>query len=612
MAITSPASYSAWVDRDEILIKYKFDKDYVNDCRAIRSRRWDGTLNHFSVNDAHHVRELTRKWGIPISLDIENLPTFNDPLDPVALEATKAQKDNARELYEQSTMLEWPEFEIPGLVKPLHPYQRAGVAYMQRVRRCILGDQMGLGKTTQAISTVVLDQSLPVVIASKNRLKETIREDILSFYPNLKISVVNGGALKDIPKSDVIIVNYDIVSQRLPDIFNHGFNSLIVDESHYIKNGKRISRCPICSNKLRAINSVNCPSCGARGIKPKSRWSVRRTDAVMQLAHSLPDNNLIMLLTGTAINIRPGELVRQLECINRLKVFGGEWKFRQRYCPDNKTAQNLKELNTKLRENCYVRRRTRDVYGQLPPVQNSIQRMILSKEQRARYKEIEDDVVHYLSNKARQRAIDVGEHGHTAYWNKRRAVERAEALIRVNVLRSVIAEIKMEAMQDWINNFLESGDEKMVVFANKISVVDGIYEAHRDVAVKVRGDVTNKDALAATHSFQEEDWCRMWVANLQSGKEGFTLTESKHVVFCEPEWSPTYHAQGVGRVYGRANNPHGATAYWLLAEDTIDFDMYELLQERQVVIDAVLDGEEDTAEQESMQNALIELLEKRN
>ncbi len=594
-----------------ILIKYKYDEKYVLDCRAIESRRWDGSLNHFSFADAAHVRELTTKWGIPVTPDVEELPNFNDAVTPAPVVDTKVQKQTARELYDHSALLDWPEFDIPGLAMPLHPYQRAGVAYMQKVRRSILGDQMGLGKTTQAISTVVLDNALPVVIASKNRLKETIREDILKFYPGLKISLLNGGALKDIERSDVIIVNYDIVSQRLPDIFNHGFNSLIVDESHYIKNGKRISRCPLCGHKLRAVNSVNCPACGARGVKAKSRWSVRRTDAVMQLAHSLPADNLIMLLTGTAINIRPGELVRQLECIDRLKVFGGEWKFRQRYCPDNKTAQNLKELNTKIRENCYVRRRTRDLYRQIPPVQHSIQRMILSKEQRERYREIENDVVHYLSDKARQRALDIGEHGHTAYWNKRRAVERAEALVKINVLRSVIAEIKMEAMQDWINNFLESGDEKMVVFAMHISVVDGIYEAHRDEAVKVRGDVTNKEALAATHSFQEEDWCRMWIANLQSGKEGFTLTESKHVVFCEPEWSPTYHAQGVGRVYGRANNPHGATAYWLLAEDTIDFDMYKLLQDRQIVIDAVLDGEEDTAEQESMQNALIELLESR-
>jgi SWI/SNF-related matrix-associated actin-dependent regulator of chromatin subfamily A-like protein 1 len=578
---------------------------------------WDYNPNLIAAIH-HHVpnAEWKNKKGayeVPLYDLIEVIKfaqAYSLTVDPALILEGEQRLTVASELFEASSLLDWPEFDIPGLVKPLRPYQRAGVAYMLRVRRCILADQQGLGKTVQAISTVVLDESLPVLIVCKNRLKETIREDLLEFYPALNITVLNGGSHQEVPRSDVVIVNYDIVSQRYDDIIEHGFKSLIVDESHYIKNGKRKSSCPVCGEALR-IDGVNCSHCGAKKIKVRNSWSVRRTNAVMNLAHSLPPEALVLLLTGTPINIRPGELIRQLECIDRLDIFGGEWKFRMRYCPDNKTARNLKELNTKLRENCFIRRKTKDVYPQLPKVQHSVQRIVLSKEKMERYHEIENDVVEYLAIKARERARDEGLNPDRAYWNKRRSAERAEALIRVNVLRGAIVELKFEEMVEWVANFLEDGDQKIILFAERIKIVEGFYEKYKDIAVKVRGDVSNKTALAATHSFQEDDWCRVFVANLQSAKEGYTLTASSDVIFCEPEWAPTSHAQGISRSYGRTNDPHGTTAWWLLAPETIDVDMFRMLQDRQAVVDAVTDGEELDEEQVSIVDEMIRLLEAR-
>jgi len=536
---------------------------------------------------------------------------FELTVDPEIEARIQKAVDDAKELYEHSTLLYWEHFDIPGLVKPLRPYQRAAVAYIRRVRRCILADQPGLGKTAESISTVILDESLPVVVVCKNRLKETLREDFLDFYPNLNITILNGGRRQEIPKSDVVIVNYDIASQRREDLLEHGFNALIVDESHYIKNGKKRSTCTGCGHKVNS-NAVNCKGCGKTGIKVNTRWGVRRTDAVMRLSMSLPPEALVLLLTGTPINIRPGELVRQLECIDRLDIFGGEWRFRKRYCPDNKTALNLQELNTKLRENCFIRRKTSDVYGQLPPIQNSIQRMVLTDDQIKRYKEIENDIVEYLADKARQKAIDMGEDHDAAYWQKRNAVERAEALLRVNALRGAVVDLKYEAMLEWIDTFLETGDEPILLFAERIKVVEGIYERYREMAVKVRGDITNEQALEATHTFQEQDWCRVFAANISSAKEGFTLTKASHVAFLELMFAPTDHSQAVSRCYGRTNDPHGATAYYLLAPGTIDYDQYRLLQERQKVVDAVTDGSMELDEKQlSIEDQLIKMLEAR-
>src|ERR1017187_1935457 len=371
--------YNVHMDHKSVVITFDYNATLISVVHHyVPGVSWKGSLGVYkapetSVNEAI---KFAHEFGLTVDPEIE----------------ARIQKavDDAKELYEHSTLLDWKDFEIPGLVLPLRPYQRAAVAYMQRVRRCILADQPGLGKSSESISAVILDKSLPVVVVCKNRLKETLREDFLKFYPDLNITILNGGKHQEIPKSDVVIVNYDIAKQRLPDIIEHGFNALIVDESHYIKNGKKRSTCTGCGHKVNS-NAVNCRGCGRTGIKVNTRWDVRRTDAVMRLSMTLPPEALVLLLTGTPINIRPGELIRQLECIDRLDIFGGEWRFRKRYCPDNKTALNLQELNTKLRENCFIRRKTSDVYGQLPPIQNSIQRMVLTDDQMERYKEIEND-----------------------------------------------------------------------------------------------------------------------------------------------------------------------------------------------------------------------------
>jgi SNF2 family DNA or RNA helicase len=591
--------YNVHMDHKSVVITFDYNATLISVVHHyVPGVSWKGSLGVYkapetSVNEAI---KFAHEFGLTVDPEIE----------------ARIQKavDDAKELYEHSTLLDWEEFEIPGLAIPLRPYQRAAVAYMQRVRRCILADQPGLGKSNESISAVILDKSLPVVVVCKNRLKETLREDFLKFYPDLNITILNGGKHQEIPKSDVVIVNYDIAKQRLPDIIEHGFKALIVDESHYIKNGKKRSTCTGCGHKVNS-NAVNCRGCGRTGIKVNTRWDVRRTDAVMRLSITLPPEALVLLLTGTPIEIRPGELIRQLECIDRLDVFGGEWRFRKRYCPDNKTALNLQELNTILRENCFVRRKTSDVFGQLPPIQNSIQRMVLSDDQMKIYKEIENDVVEYLADRARQRAIDMGEDHDAAYWNKRRAVERAEALVRVNALRGAIIELKYEAALDWLDTFLETGEEPILIFANRIKIVEGVYDRYREMAVKVRGDITNEQALENVHTFQEQDWCRVFAANTSSAKEGFTLTKASHVAFLELEWAPTNHDQAVRRTYGRVNDPHGAVAYYLLAPGTIDYDMYELLQERAKIVAAVTDGKELDEKQLSIEDQLIKMLEER-
>ena len=58
-----------------------------------------------------------------------------------------------------------PELSVPiDLAMTPFPYQAQGIAYALQHKRCIVGDQPGLGKTGQAIATIVGAKSFPCLI----------------------------------------------------------------------------------------------------------------------------------------------------------------------------------------------------------------------------------------------------------------------------------------------------------------------------------------------------------------------------------------------------------------------------------------------------------------
>ena len=637
---------------NEILVKAKYSDEFVRDCRLIDGRIWDASnkVNVFPVSSLLDVRDLADKWNIDLPrgiagkyeskkrdyqveilgnqviisfdyapdiieairshvpsakwsskdrfwvapdkkiMDVLNFALkFKLTMQPSLIDRAEKIQEEKWAMHSASSALD-ADIEIPGIAIPLLPYQRAGVAYMHRVRKGIIGDQPGLGKTAQAIATVSIDNSFPVIVVCPNTLKINWQREIKKFFPKLTVSILYGGKSEDIPQSDVIVCNYDILYQRNDDIIKHGFQSLIVDESHAIKNGQRRSTCPKCGAIVKS-NTVNCSACGTRGIIPVESWTVKRTEAVMRLAKLQGENDLTLLLTGTPITNRPDELIPQLEAVRQLVNFGGAWRFKQRYAPKRHIAINTKELNMKLRESCFVRRMKSDVYGELPPLRNAVQYMDINSKQMAWYKEIESDVVEYFAQRARDIAEEEGSDGTDAYWHKKITLEMARSLVHITGLRDAVSKIKYDTCIDWIDNFLESGDgEKVIVFAEHIEFVEKLFDRYKDVAVKIRGNVSVEDRQKAVDKFQTDPACRVFVANMTSASEGLTLTAASDVVFCELGWTPALHEQCVSRAYGRVNDMHGATAWYLLAPNTIDEDIYGLLEKKKRIVNSVTDG----------------------
>ena len=117
------------------------------------------------------------------------------------------------------------------------PYQRGGIAYAMERDGVLIGDEPGLGKTIQAIGAVNADpHARRVLVICPASLKLNWRNELRKWLVRpMSIGIAESD---DFPKTDVVIINYDIVARHRPVIDRIEWDCLIVDEAHYLKSPK--------------------------------------------------------------------------------------------------------------------------------------------------------------------------------------------------------------------------------------------------------------------------------------------------------------------------------------------------------------------------------------
>jgi SNF2 family DNA or RNA helicase len=427
--------------------------------------------------------------------------------------------------------------EVPELHGELMPFQAAGVQYALRRRRAFIADEQGLGKTVQALATVELDDAFPAVIACPASLKLNWQREALRWLPHRSVAVVSGKRAVDVGDADFIIVNYDILDAHREGLAALSPGALILDESHYCKNPR-----------------------------------AQRTKATHELARTLPNGSLRLALTGTPLVNRPKELVPQLRILGRLREFGSGSELERRFG----ATSERERLHWHLRRTCYVRRLKKDVLPQLPAKRRAIVPFDIDNE--AEYRQAESNLVQWLAE----------EFGSTGEFESRLdGAMRAEALVKVNALRQLVAKGKIASAIGWVEDFLASG-EKLVVFAAHRAIQNALVEHFPDQP-HILGVDTIPERDAAVQRFQTSPDARLCICSLKVAAHGFTLTAAANAAFLELGWTPAEHDQAEDRCH-RIGQTDSVTAWYLLAADTIDERMAALIDAKREVVAAVADG----------------------
>ncbi|HEX3434043.1 MAG TPA: DEAD/DEAH box helicase [Solirubrobacteraceae bacterium] len=435
---------------------------------------------------------------------------------------------------------------VPGLGGELKPFQRAGVRYLLSQRRAFLADEQGLGKTIEALATLQADDAYPAVIACPASLKLNWLREIDSWLPGRRTVVLSGtGGSGDAGEAEIVVVNYDILAARESELAALAPRALVLDESHYCKNG-----------------------------------SAKRTQAATRLAASVADDGLVLALTGTPVMNRPQELISQLRIVGRLADFGSGAQFGERF----RGSDAHHRLHWHLRARCFVRRLKADVLPQLPAKTRSVVPVALDNE--GEYRLAERDVVAWL----RSRPLDLAE-----LDAKVAAALRAERLVRLNALKLLAARGKLHAALAWIHDFLSSG-ERLVVFASHREIQQAVVERFPH-ALHVLGKDSHTRRDDAVQCFQREDSPenQLIVCSTAVAGQGLTLTRASNVAFLELDWTPAKHDQAEDRCH-RLGQQDAVNAWYLLAADTIDETIAKLLERKRAVIGAVTDGRPEADE----------------
>jgi SWI/SNF-related matrix-associated actin-dependent regulator 1 of chromatin subfamily A len=90
--------------------------------------------------------------------------------------------------------------------------------------------------------------------------------------------------------------------------------------------------------------------------------------------------------------------------------------------------------------------------------------------------------------------------------------------------------------------------------------------------------------------FKSNPACRDAICNIQAGGTGVNgLQVASTVLFVELDWTPGAHAQATARV-DRQGQKEPVFCHYLIAQNTIEEKICEIIQKKQRNLDAVLDG----------------------
>lgn len=486
--------------------------------------------------------------------------------EDVARAAAAAAAETAR-IIEMSKAVD-ADIDIPGLAPgALRPFQRAGVVYALEKRRTWIADEMGLGKTRQALAAVEAADAYPCLVLCPASVKENWLIEARMVLPGRFGETVYGKAPRQFKsvglfdRTDIYVMNYDLLPTHLEALMRAGFRSIICDESHEHLSNPRLGR-------------------------TKAAIELGR-----QIAVADPDRNLVLLLTGTPVRNFADGLIPQLDVMTRLDDFGGKARLERRYIKEATTygfdAERMVELHNRLRATCYIRREKAEVLTELPPKQRVTIDVACTDEELAEYRKAEQDLITYIRDRAWKAALEAGENPDRAAMVAALRAQAAQHLVAITTLKQLAAKARMAHARRWVADFLESTGRKLLVFAWHSAVVDEFAASNGGLRISGKDPVPTRQR--AVERFQNDPDAKVISLQLKAGGVGLTLTAASDVLFLEQGWTPATHNQAEDRTH-RIGQENHVTAHYHLALGTIDERIYRLVDAKRRLNAAIEDG----------------------
>lgn len=293
-------------------------------------------------------------------------------------------------------------------------------------------------------------------------------------------------------------------------------------------------------------------------VAVKERKS-QRSKAAARLAERAEH---VIALTGTPVLNRPAELWNQLAIVRPDLPLGSWSAFGKRYNGYHKTRfgwemgapAHLEELEGRLRSTLLVQRRKADVLTEVP----DLERVPVP---------LEVDTEAYAEAFAGMEGLGIEE---------------------ITQLRRLAGLAKVGPALRWLIEARERL-EPLVVFAHHHDVLDALGRGLKAPVIDGRMAQTERQRYIDRFQAGAEP---VLVCGTRAMGVGVNLQAGTNCAFVEMDWTHAAHEQAESRLH-RMGQKNAVTAYYLLAEGTIDDALMEMLQAKQEVMEKIV-GEAPT------------------
>ncbi|MGH7247328.1 MAG: helicase-related protein, partial [Pseudomonadota bacterium] len=171
---------------------------------------------------------------------------------------------------------------------------------------------------------------------------------------------------------------------------------------------------------------------------------------------------------------------------------------------------------------------------------------------------------------------------------------------------------KLEELEGVLEELLEDGERKIVVFSEWVRMLDLVRELAAEIGVDCAwhtGNVPQLRRRAEIARFRQDAACRLFLTS-DAGATGLNLQTASCVLNLDLPWNPAKLEQRIGRVW-RKGQRQAVTVVNFVTEDSIEHSILHLLAHKQTLADGVLDGTGDLSaiKMPSGRAALIERMQ---
>ncbi len=450
-------------------------------------------------------------------------------------------------------------------VRPPMEHQKVAIETLLANNKFILADDMGTGKSLSATIASLESGVKKILIICPASLKINWKRE-LEIYTNRRTLIVEGSKWGS--TFDFYIINYDILKNyhstesELREnslILKEKFDLVIVDEAHNLSS--------TTSLRSKLVNDI------------------------------LKDIPKIWLLTGTPMTSRPINYFNLLEIVESSVALN--WQhYVKRYCKGYQFkvngrkiwnvngASNLDELRERTK-NVVLRRLKTDILD-LPD--KIITPIYLNLDNLTFYNDELESFIKIATEEKENDKISV-------------------SLNKLMKLRQVLSFEKIDYTCELIDKFIEE-DKKVIVFTNFTNTLDIIHEKYKKNSVVLDGRMSKEKRQLSIDKFQNDDKIKIFIGNIIAAGAGITLTEAEGIIMNDLSFVPAHHAQAEDRAM-RIGQKNNVLVYYPVFENTIEMNVYNILQRKKNIIDQVMgDGEySESLAKELLSNILKKPLE---